>query len=58
MTISVKLKPSTDSILISFIQDIEKELDIVMVKNGFTRTSTRKDRDQIVFKYRQFGVCH
>lgn len=42
---------------IDLIHAIEKELDAVMIQNGFTRTGTTKGADYTEFNYRQFGRC-
>ncbi len=53
---SVTLDVGVDKTDIKFIQHLEKEIDSVMVKNGFTRTTTTKKGDSTEFNYRQFGV--
>lgn len=57
MDISVQLDSGLNQNQIEFIQHIEKELDDVLVKNGFVRTTTTKGGDLVVFNYRQFGMA-
>ncbi len=57
MDISVQLDSGLDQNSIEFIQYIEKELDSVLVKNGFARTTTTKNGDLVLFNYSQFGVA-
>ena len=57
MTVSVTLDSGLDQHKIEFIQYLEKEIDEVMVQNGFCRTTTTKNGDRIEFNYRQFGIA-
>ena len=53
--ISVKVEDGLNNCSIGLIQVIERELDKVMVSNGFTRTTTSKAEDRLEFNYKQFG---
>ena len=55
--IRIKADADLDNCNIEFIQQIENDLDEVMTKNGFTRTTTSKKGNVVDFNYRQFGVC-
>ena len=57
MDIAIELDSGLQAHCIEFIQHIEKELDAVMVGNGFVRTTTTKAADVVQFNYRQFGIC-
>ena len=57
MDISIRLEPGLSQNQIEFIQHIEKELDGVLVQNGFARTTTTKSDDSVAFNYRQFGIA-
>lgn len=55
MNLKVALKSGLNDCSIELIQHIEKSVDAVMSKNGFTRTTTSKSGDCVEFNYRQFG---
>ncbi len=55
--VEITLNIGVDETDIEFIQHIEKELDLVMTRNGFTRSMSCKMGDKTRFRYRQFGVA-
>jgi len=57
LEVSVQLGSGLNQNQIEFIQHIEKELDDVLVKNGFARTTTTKSGRRVVFNYRQFEIA-
>ena len=42
---------------IEWIQDIEKALDVALVRQGYTRTTTTKADEYLLFNYKLFGKC-
>lgn len=55
--ISVRLNTGLDTMTIDWVQQIEQEIDEVMVKHGFCRTTTSKEGQRLEFNYQQFGVA-
>lgn len=53
--ILIETQNGLDDCTIELVQKIEKDLDSVMVSNGFTRTSTTKASNFLKFNYKQFG---
>jgi hypothetical protein len=53
--ISIQTENGLNDCDIDLVQHIEKELTKVMVRNGFTKTTTTKADDKLIFNYRQFG---
>ncbi len=53
--VKIKTNNGLDDCQIGLIQVIEKDLDKIMNRFGFTRTESTKSSDKLSFIYRQFG---
>jgi len=54
-TVHIKTDAGLDNMSIELIQAIEKMVDCALVQYGFSRIGTDKEKDKVVYKYRQFG---
>lgn len=57
VNVRVDVDAAAGSGIIELIHHIEKEVDVVMARNGFNRTGTSKYPKCTIIHYRQFGMC-